>query len=144
VGSIPLALVASVQYRPLSVDADPVGARLQTVALRAALGAFVLNAERWKVLGAAGIGTDLTHIDPVVGRGAQPDRARWQSTLVLRAFGLAGYKLDKMTALLAVAGADFDFSRLRYVYSESGRTRSVLEPMPVRPLLALGISVSWP
>jgi hypothetical protein len=129
--------------RPLELSADPVGAQLQTLALRA-----LVTFDAWRGLHsvlrlAAGPGTDLVRVSPQASPGTDIELA--QSNWLKLAVGRVGFSYEhQLRSFVAVElnlGADIDPGQTRYIYRRRNGDVAVLEPWPVRPLLSLGATV---
>jgi hypothetical protein len=135
--------LAGYYRRPLELSANPVGARLQTLALRALVTFDAWRGQRSVLRLAAGPGADLVRVSPLASSGSNIELAR--SSWLKLALGRVGVSYEhRLASFVAVElnfGADIDPARTRYVYRQGDGDAAVLEPWPVRPLLSLGATV---
>lgn len=129
--------------RPLELDADPVGARLQTLAMRALVTFDVWRGQHSVLRLTAGPGADLVRVSPQARPGSNIGLA--QSSWLKLAMGRVGvsyeHQLASFVAVELNLGVDIDPAQTRYIYRRSDGDAAVLEPWPVRPLLSLGATV---
>lgn len=143
-GDFPLGFEVSAYYRrPLEVANAGVGARLQTVSVRALV---MLQAWRRPQSGirlGLGIGADLVRVSPFTEAGSEVKLApsSWRKLLLARAQANYARQLTKFMDLELTLGLDLDLSDTRYVVRGAGGERSVLEPSSVRPFVSLGARV---
>jgi hypothetical protein len=129
--------------RPLTIDADPVGARTQTLAFRLQATFDAWRGERSLLRLGAGAGADLVRVSPRASAGSEIELAQsgWLSLALGRISLSYAREVAGVLDLELTLGADIDPVGTRYVYASSSGMRSVLEPWPVRPLLSLGATV---
>lgn len=135
--------LAGYYRRPLTIDGSPVGARLQTLALRALAGFDAWRAERGLFRLTLGVGTDLVRVSPRAVAGANVDvtSSSWLKLLLGRVGVTYAHELSSFADLELTLGADLDPGRTHYVFRGSSGESKVFEPWPVRPLLSLGATV---
>jgi hypothetical protein len=129
--------------RPLTIDASPVGARLQTLALRAALGVDAWRGERGLLRLTAGGGTDWVRVSPRARAGSDVEVAAssWLKLLLGRVAVTYAHELASFADVELTLGVDLDPGGTHYVFRGSAGESKVLEPWPVRPLISLGGAV---
>lgn len=126
--------LAGYYRRPLTIDASPVGARLQTVALRA-----LLTLQAWKLRFGAGLGADFVRVNAVGGAAdTEITGPSWRKLALGRLQATYGFRVAAPVELQISAGTDLDVSDTRYVFSRSAGEVTVLEPSPIRPFLSVG------
>ena len=129
--------------RPLKIEASPVGARMQTLALRA-----LLSFDAWSEDGsllrlAAGAGADLVRVSPLASPGSDIELAPsgWLQLALGRVTLSYVHELASFVDFELSLGADLDPAGTHYVFRRSAGEAAVLAPWPVRPLLSLGATV---
>jgi hypothetical protein len=138
----PVGFELSAYYRrPLAVSSDGVGARLQTISVRALA---VVDAWRDRQSGlrlGAGVGADFVRVSPFAETKVDVTLApsRWRKLAVARVQASYAHELAAFMDLELGLGLDLDLSDTSYVVQ--GAASSVLEPSPVRPFVAVGARV---
>lgn len=129
--------------RPLQVEAIPVGARIQTLALRGLLTFDLWRGENGIFRLGAGGGADLVRVSPFAAPGADVELAqsKWLKLALGRLTLSYSQRLVRWLSLEATLGVDIAPSGTRYVFQRSSIEVQVLKPWPVRPLLSLGAAV---
>ncbi len=128
-------------WLPQRFEGELVGAKLDTVALRAGMSLERQFAERVAVGVRAGLGFDLVHVSP---RTNAPERVtltseHWSSPLVVCVALRANFQLSRLMSVDVSLLADADFNHRHYdVQAPNGRN-VVLEPWPVRPGVSVGL-----
>jgi len=133
----PLGLELSVHYRrPLRVEAEPVGARLETFSARALV---TIELSHGLQLG-AGLGADIARVRPIQGREQTTELAEPGSRLLAlgRLQATYGRRVTPWLELEVSAGTDLDPSGTHYVFERNAGDVTVLDPSPLRPFLSLG------
>lgn len=130
-------------YRPLRIDTTPIGARLQSWALLAlaSVDAWRGTAARLRV--SAGIEGDFVRVSPFA-QGAQTTTlasSRWLKLALGRFVVTYAHDLGSRMDLELSLGAVLDASGTRYVVQSNQGEVRVLTPWPVRPLVAVGVTV---
>lgn len=122
--------------RPLRVERNPVGVRLETISLRA-LATFAPSSQ---LRVGAGLGGDFVHVRPLAqaGEGLNFEQATVRKLALGRVQATYGYRAGRFLELQVSAGADLDASGTRYVVQRASGEVSVLSPPPVRPFISLG------
>lgn len=135
--------LAGYYRRPLTIDGAPVGARLQTLALRAGLGIEAWRGERGLLRLTLGAGADLVRVSPraLAGSDVQVASSGWLKLLVGRLGLTYAHELSSFADVEVTLGADLDPGRTHYVFRGNAGESQVLKPWPVRPLLSLGATV---
>lgn len=135
-----LGVEASGYYRrPLRVERGPVGARLETISLRALVTFEPLRSLR---LG-AGLGADFVHVTPSASldQGFELTRPDVRKLAMGRVQATYGYRAWRSLELQLSAGTDLDPSRTRYVFRRGGSDVTVSVPSPLRPFVTLGVAI---
>jgi hypothetical protein len=136
----PLGAELGVYYRrPLRVEVEPVGARLETFSARALVS---LEVSRGLRLG-AGLGADFVRVTPIDGREQSSELTEPGSRQLAlgRLQATYGHRVARWLELELSAGADLDPSGTRYVFERDAGDLTVLAPSPLRPFLSLGASL---
>jgi hypothetical protein len=136
---------ASGQMRaPQLVDGEPIGVRLETVALR------LLGTVRWQLspplrlrVGIGG-GVDITHIEPRSDGSARLTDARWLALPAVSALVGPEIRVAPGLAVVLATTCDIDPSDARYLARQDGRPVEILDPWTVRPGLLLGVRFLGP
>jgi hypothetical protein len=125
--------------RPIRVEREPVGARLETISLRA-LASF--EPSRQLRLG-AGLGADFVHVRPLAqaGQGLDLEEAGVRRLALGRLQATYGYRVGRFVELEISAGADVDASGTRYVVQRGSGQASIFSPAPLRPFISLGAAL---
>jgi hypothetical protein len=125
---------------PQRYQSAAIGARLQAVAVRAGAAVAVALGGRTALLVAAGLGPDLTRLEPEQGTagGAMLTGARWTSALVGRAEVGLSVALRGHARLALSAFADADLRATHYDVMLAEQRTAVIAPYRVRPGLMLG------
>jgi hypothetical protein len=140
----PVGLELSAYYRrPLKVDGELVGVRLQTLSVRGLLTIRVWSSQRSGIRLGAGGGADLVYVSPVAepDRSAQLSSASWRKLALARLQGSYARRVLSFMEVELSLGLDLDFNGTRYVLRRASGELSVLDPLPVRPFLSLGATV---
>lgn len=140
----PLGAELSGYYRrPLRVLAEPVGARLQTLTLRALVTLEAWRAARSRLRLGAGLGADFVRVRAVPGGAENLELAgaSWLALALGRLQASYGYQAWPFLELQVSAGADVDVSDTSYVFYRPSGDVTVLDPAPVRPFLSLGATL---
>ena len=139
------ALFITAQYRLPILDSDPpVGLRLDTTAVRVLAG-FALDLRAALALEVGiGLGLDVMHLAPRLATAdgssyATPER--WFATGLGRAMIGARWSATRALSLQAALIVDIDVSGSRLTVDESTGRIPVIAPYPLRPGLALGVSL---
>jgi hypothetical protein len=130
--------------RPAKVEATPVGARLQSVALDALLVFEVWRNSQARFRLAAGAEADFVRVSPFASAGQDATLAssHWLKLALGRVAATYAHRVADFMDLEVTVGAELDPSGTRYVFQRrGGTTTDVLSPWPVRPLLSLGATV---
>ena len=129
--------------RPVMIEADPVGARTQTLGFRAQATYEAWRGRRSLLRLGAGAGADLVRVSPLSSAGSEIELAQsgWRSLALGRVSLSYAHELAGVLDVELTIGADIDPIGTRYVYASNAGERNVLEPWPVRPLLSLGATV---
>jgi hypothetical protein len=129
--------------RPVKVEASPVGARLQSLAVNALVSFDAAQAERSRLRLGVGIGADFVRVSPFAeaGRDVRLASSRWLKLALGRLTVTYAHDLGSFMELEATLGVVLDPSRTRYVLQRSADATDVLAPSPVRPFLSLGVTV---
>jgi hypothetical protein len=135
--------LAGYYRRPLRFDAEPVGLRMQTLALRALASFDAWRGERGVLRLAAGAGADLVRVSPLASPNSDLELApsSWLKLALGRVALSYAHQLVSFADIELTLGADIDPAGTHYAYRRLGGERNVLNPWPVRPLLALGATV---
>jgi hypothetical protein len=135
--------LAGYYRRPLEVSSAGVGARLQTVSLRALAMLDVWRGPRSGVRLGGGIGADLVRVSAFAEPGTDVRLApsSWRKLALARLQANYAHRLASFFDLELGLGADVDLSDTRYVVQRAGGSSSVLEPWRVRPFIAVGARV---
>jgi hypothetical protein len=142
--ALPVGLELSAYYRrPLKVEGEPVGVRLQTLSLRGLLTIQVWSAQQSGIRLGAGGGADLVHVSAVAepDRSAQLSSASWRKLALARLQGSYARRVLSFMKVEFSLGLDLDFNGTRYVFQRASGELRVLDPLPVRPFLSLGATV---
>jgi len=135
-----LGAEASIYYRrPLRVKQDPVGARFESISLRALVTYELLEGLR---LG-AGSGSDFVRVTPSAGAAGSFTLTEPASRRLLlgRVQLTYSHPVRSWLQLQLSAGADVDASGTRYVLERSAGEVTITEPSPLRPFISLGAMV---
>jgi hypothetical protein len=135
-----LGLEVSAYYRrPLRVEREPIGARLETLTLRALVTFELLRGLR---LGAGG-GGDFVHVTPTAsaGQGLELVDAAFRELALARLQASYAQRVGRFLQLQVSAGADLDASGTRYVVQRRAGDVTLLRPAAVRPFLSLGAAL---
>ncbi len=135
-----LGFDVSVHYRrPLRVERDPVGARFETVSVRALATLALLRQLR----AGAGLGGDFVHVRPLTssGDGFELTEAGVRKLVIGRVQVTYGYRAWDLLELQFSAGTDLDASGTRYVLVRETGDVSVLSPAALRPFVSLGAAL---
>jgi hypothetical protein len=129
--------------RPLKIEQQPVGARLQSLALDA-----LITFEIWRGPSAlfrlgAGAEADLVRVSPFAAAGQDVElaKSRWLKVALGRVAFTYAHDLGRFMDVEVTLGAELDPGRTRYVFQQTGGATDVLSPWPVRPLVSLGATV---
>ncbi|RYZ08415.1 MAG: hypothetical protein EOO73_08170 [Myxococcales bacterium] len=124
--------------RPFRLEQEPVGARFETLSLRALATLEVCCAIRL----AAGVGADLVRVEPIAAaqQSVELADARWRRLAFGRLQATYGHEWRRLE-LQVSAGADLDLSGTSYVFQRAAGDVTVLEPLFLRPFLSLGASL---
>jgi hypothetical protein len=134
-------------YRfPYVVEDDRIGARLQTVSVRAVGTLSFALGERLSLRAGAGPGADLVFLEPrrPEGSDARLDPARWATVPLVRACVGPELRLGPGALLALTTGLDADLSETRYVAHGGGQIHPVFVPWRVRPFLAVELTTEVP
>jgi len=129
--------------RPLKIEGQPVGARLQSLALDALVTCEIWRGSRALFRLAAGAEADLVRVSPftAAGRDVQLAKSHWLEVALGRLALSYAHDVGSFMDVEVTLGAEVDPGRTRYVFQQSGGAVNVLTPWPVRPLLSLGAVV---
>jgi hypothetical protein len=134
-----LAALGAVQYRHISIDAQPVGAEFDIFSARVSFGAWMALSPKLRALFAAGGGVDLSGLRPTGNRTTTLEKNRWLAYPVARALAGARYSVARDLALAGFLSLDLELFHSRFVYEQNGTRFTALEPWRARPGLELGI-----
>jgi hypothetical protein len=143
-GTFQPALWFTLQYRlPLTVDAHPLGIRLDAGAARALAGFDAAISERVAIRFGVGAGVDVMHLTPRSEDGSGTSVAADQTFAVVVARSSVGValSLSRHVAMVSVLSCDLDPSDTRYVSIVNGARFTALSPWTFRPALSLGVEV---
>jgi hypothetical protein len=128
--------------RPLKIDALPVGARLQSLALDALITFEIWRGTRALFRLGAGAEADLVRVSPfaATGQDVQLAKSHWLKVALGRVAFSYAHDVGNFMDVEVTLGAELDPGRTRYVFAQSGGAADVLSPWPVRPLLSLGVT----
>jgi hypothetical protein len=127
-----------------SYQSDRVGVSLSSVALRTGAELTWPFDPKWFVGARLGGGLDLTHFTPEVGSGdgsAALTPARSMTLPMLSSALLLGTELSSRLRLTLGALADVALTRAHYDFQEDGERKRAVDTWPVRPGLALGLTL---
>jgi len=129
--------------RPLKIDALPVGARLQSLALDALVTFEIWRGARALFRLGAGAEADLVRLSPfaAAGQDVQLAKSHWLKVALGRVALSYAHDVGNFMDIEVTVGAELDPGRTRYVFEQNGGATDVLSPWPVRPLLSLGVTV---
>jgi hypothetical protein len=132
------------QYElPIAVAHDPIGVRLDTVALRAAGGVKLsLRSGLWLRTGLGG-GVDLVYIQPRLAPGANAMLAMSRLTAVPTLYASIGIEVRLWSALSLLIGAacEVDPRPIHYDLTRNDTLETVLVRGTVRPAASIGLVV---
>jgi hypothetical protein len=129
--------------RPIKIDATPVGARLQSLAVDALLSFEAWRGARARLRLAAGVEADFVRVSPFAasGQDVQLANSHWLKLALGRLTLTYAHDIGNFMAVEVTAGAELDPGGTRYVFQRRAGTADVLSPWPARPLLSLGATV---
>jgi hypothetical protein len=129
--------------RPLKIDAAPVGARLQSLALNALLTFELWRSPRALLRLGGGAEADLVRVSPFAATGEDVELAKshWLKVALGRVALTYAHSVGGFMDVELTLGAELDPGRTRYVFQQMSGAADVLSPWPVRPLLSLGATV---
>ena len=129
--------------RPLKIDAEPVGARLQSLAFNVLVTFEIWRGTRARFRLGAGAEANLVRVSPftTAGRDVQLAKSHWLKVALARTAFSYAHDLGDFMDLEVTLGAELDPGRTRYVVEQSEGAADVFSPWPVRPLLSLGVTV---
>jgi hypothetical protein len=129
--------------RPLRIDAQPIGARLQSWALVVLLSFEAWHGSSARLRLALGAQADLVRVTPVAAAGESVvlEHSRWLQVALGRLALTYAHDLGSKMDLELSLGAELDPSGTRYVIQSNQGQQPVLTPWPLRPLAALGVTV---
>ncbi|MCL2448394.1 MAG: hypothetical protein FWD17_05555 [Polyangiaceae bacterium] len=143
-GSIRPALWLTLQYRlPLIADAVPLGARIDSGALRALAAIDATVGRRVSARFGLGAGVDVVHLAPRIDGGGQVTPAADQVFAVFVARASVGLRIEvtrHLAGTMALSG-DLDPYGTKYVTLVNGAPVAVLSPWAVRPALSFGAEI---
>jgi len=136
------ALFVTAQYRLPILDSEPpVGLRLDTTALAG----FALDLRAAFALEVGiGLGLDVMHLAPRLATAdgsAYSTPERWFATGLGRAMIGARWSATRAFSIQAALVVDIDVSGSRFTVDEGSGRIPVISPYPLRPGLALGVSL---
>ena len=140
----PYGLELGAYYRrPLTTEAEPVGARLQTLAFRLLVSFDVWRGAPSVLRIAAGAGADFVRVSPEASAESDVELAPsdWLSLVIGRATVSYSHDLGRLVDLELTLGLDVDPLATHYLFASSAGEQEVLNPWPVRPLLSVGATV---
>jgi hypothetical protein len=131
---------------PLTVDARPLGLRLEQGAGRVLGAVDVSLADRLALRLGVGAGVDIVHVTPQLEGSARTTRGDDETfALVLAcASGRLVWSFSQNVGLSLTGSVDVDPSGSRYVVLIDGAPTAVLSPWPVRPAVSVGLAVRLP
>jgi hypothetical protein len=126
---------------PLSMAGDGVQARLSTGTISAFAAARLLGAGELSVTAGAGVGLDVTRVEPSVSApDLQPANAFWAPGAWIGPFAQIERLFGRISVAVAV-GAEVHLLAERYTVRTAAETREVFAPGRVRPAAALLVGV---
>jgi hypothetical protein len=127
----------------MKVEANPVGARLQTLAFDALVSFDAWQGERARFRLAAGVEADFVRVSPFANAGQDVElaKSRWLALALGRLALTYAHDVGNFMAVEVTLGAELDASGTRYVVQRAADAADVLAPWPIRPLLSLGATV---
>ncbi len=128
---------------PLTVDALPLGLRLEEGGGRALATIDRSVGARLTLRIGAGVGVDIVHVTPRLDGTAQttPGNEETFALFVARASVRLLWCFSPSLGLTVAASVDVDPSGSRYVALVNGAATPVLSPWPVRPAISLGLAI---
>ena len=135
--------LAGYYRRPLKVEAEPVGMRLQTLSARALVTLRLWQKERDAIRLGVGAGPDFVRVTPVAeaSQAAELSDPAWLRLAVARLQASYARRAFDFLELRLTIGADLDLTDTRFVFQRRTGELRVLDPWPVRPFLAVGATV---
>jgi hypothetical protein len=133
----------TLQYRlPLTVDAEPLGVRLDAAAGRLLAAIEAPLGARTVLRAGLGAGIDAVHSTPL-GEQSQASPASAQNFVITVGRASAGlaYALSRSVSITSVVSCDLDVSGTRYVSVVDGTPTPALSPWTLRPALAIGVEL---
>jgi hypothetical protein len=127
----------------LKVRANPVGARLQSVAFDALISFDAWQGERARFRLAAGVEADFVRVSPfaTTERDVELAKSRWLKLALGRLALTYAHDVGHFMDVEVTFGAELDVNGTRYVVQRDAGAADVLAPWPIRPLLSLGATV---
>jgi hypothetical protein len=133
------------QYRlPFETDGAPVGFRMEGGALRLLCALQLVATQLVALHAGVGAGLDIVSIEPKLldDVDAELSQARTRVAPLVRGRLDARLRLVGELALLVGFGADVDLIGTRYVLVDRGVEVPLVEPLRVRPLVSVGLSLT--
>ena len=129
--------------RPMKVEANPVGARLQSLTFAALVTFDAWQGERARFRLGAGVEADFVRVSPFVSaeRDVKLARSRWLKLALGRLALTYAHDVGNFMAVEVTLGAELDVNGTRYIVQRDAGAANVLAPWPIRPLLSLGAAV---
>ena len=129
--------------RPMKVEANAVGARLQSLAFAALVSVDAWQGERARFRLAAGVEADFVRVSPFASadRDVELAKSRWLRLALGRVALTYALDLGNFMDVEVTLGAELDVNGTRYVVQREAGAADVLAPWPIRPLLSLGATV---
>jgi hypothetical protein len=129
--------------RPSKVEANAVGARLQSLAF-AALATFdAWQGERARFRLAVGVEADFVRVSPFASAELDVElaRSRWLKLALGRLALTYAHDVGNFMDVEVTLGAQLDVNGTRFIVQREAGAANVLAPWPIRPLLSLGATV---
>jgi hypothetical protein len=129
--------------RPLKVEASPVGARLQSLALDALVSFDAWSGARARLRLAAGVQADFVRVSPfaAASEDVQLARSQWLTFALGRVALTYAHAVGSFMEVEVTCGVELAPGGTRFVFQRRSGNTDVLSPWPVRPLLSLGATV---
>jgi hypothetical protein len=129
--------------RPVKVEANPVGARLQSLAFDALISFDAWQGARARLRLAAGVEADFVRVSPFASaeREVELAKSRWLKLALGRLALTYARDVGNFMDVEVTVGAELDVNGTRYVVQREAGAVDVLAPWPIRPLLSVGATV---
>jgi hypothetical protein len=129
--------------RPMKVDENQVGARLQSLAFDALVSFDAWQGARARFRLAAGLEANFVRVSPFAdaGRDVALAKSRWLKLALGRLALTYAHDVGNFMDVEVTLGLELDANGTRYVVQREAGATNVLAPWPIRPLLSLGATV---